>query len=325
MVATPLILATIDRRALLGGLAAGLVTGRFGGLSPAPAAGAPIVPTAGEGDSAVVLTGVTGTLSRNVSLTATASYTGRVVGSLRAGATVAVLQTAGVFYKIRSGSRTGWTSSWNVILAGVPSTVITRGNTKVAKIALTFDAGSDVGYTTSILDTLEARGIVASFGLTGDWIAENPDAARRIVDAGHQVLNHTWDHYSYTGYSTTGERISPASRVAQLVATEDELVAQTGVGASPYWRPPYGDYDSGVLRDAGALGYAKTVMWTVDSMGWAGWSVRDITNRVVGRAGNGAIVLMHVGSASKDAAALPGILSRLTALGYTFGRVQDVL
>jgi peptidoglycan/xylan/chitin deacetylase (PgdA/CDA1 family) len=322
MTATTLLATPLSRRALLAG-AAGWVAG--GLLAPEPLRAAPIVGEAGDDLRAVSLSGVSGTLSRAVSLTATASYSGRVVGSLASGTTVAVLQTSGVFYQVRAGSKTGWTSSWNVILTGVPSTVITRGSTKKALIAMTFDAGSDLGSTNRILDILAARGILATFGLTGAWVDAYPEAARRIVDEGHQVLNHTYDHPSYTGYSTTGERIAPASRVAQLVAAEEEIAALAGGAAKPWWRPPYGDYDSGVLRDAGALGYSKTVMWTVDSMGWAGWSSADITSRVLKRAGNGAIVLMHVGSASKDAQALSGILRTLATRGYGFGRVQDVL
>jgi len=322
MTATTLLATPCSRRALLIG-AAGLLAAGISG--PEALAAAPIVGDAGDDGRAVSLSGVTGVLSRAVSLTATASSSGRVVGSLASGTTVSVLQTSGVFYKISATGKTGWTSSWNVILTGVPSTVITRGSTNKALIAMTFDAGSDLGYTTRILDTLAARGVVASFGLTGAWVDAHPEAARRIVDEGHQVLNHTYDHPSFTGSSTTGERIAPASRVAQLVAAEEEIAAIAGGSAKPWWRPPYGDYDSGVLRDAGALGYGKTVMWTVDSMGWAGWSSADITSRVLKRAGNGAIVLMHVGGASKDALALPGILRTLKARGYGFGRVQDVV
>jgi peptidoglycan/xylan/chitin deacetylase (PgdA/CDA1 family) len=46
---------------------------------------------------------------------------------------------------------------------------------------------------------------------------------------------------------------------------------------------------------------------------------------VVGRASNGAIVLMHVGSDSADAAALERIIKTLTARGYNFGTVAQVI
>ena len=41
-------------------------------------------------------------------------------------------------------------------------------------VALTFDAGSDVGHTADILDLLQARQVHGSFGLTGAWARANP-------------------------------------------------------------------------------------------------------------------------------------------------------
>jgi hypothetical protein len=69
-------------------------------------------------------------------------------------------------------------------------------------VALTFDAGSDVGYAAAILDLLKAKGIRASFGLTGDWVRANPALVRRMAAEGHQLVNHTDRHLSFTGYST---------------------------------------------------------------------------------------------------------------------------
>jgi peptidoglycan/xylan/chitin deacetylase (PgdA/CDA1 family) len=60
-------------------------------------------------------------------------------------------------------------------------------------------------------------------------------------------------------------------------------------------------------------------------MGWAGYSTSQIYNRVINAAGNGAIVLMHVGGASQDANALESIIQRLSTLGYSFGTAQQVL
>jgi peptidoglycan/xylan/chitin deacetylase (PgdA/CDA1 family) len=220
---------------------------------------------------------------------------------------------------------TGWVNSWYVVLTGTKSTVITRGNTAKKRVALTFDAGSDLGYTQTIITILEQYGITATFGITGSWINAYPDYAAWIVADGHQLLNHTLNHPSYTGVSVGGNPISPAKRLAQIQANENLLWGLAGAGSRPYWRPPYGDIDSSVLRDAGALGYSKTIMWTVDSMGWNGYSTDEIYQRVIANSGNGAIVLMHVGSASQDANALDRIIRRFKAKGYGFGTVAQVL
>jgi peptidoglycan/xylan/chitin deacetylase (PgdA/CDA1 family) len=236
-----------------------------------------------------------------------------------------ITQTSGDWFKVTAGTSTGWVNSWYVDLVGTPARVITRGNTSRKMMALTFDAGSDLGNTEKIIGLLEEYGVKASFGLTGDWVRQHPDYAAWIAADGNQILNHTLNHPSFTGYSTGTGPISPARRLSQIQAAESAIRSATGVRAKPYWRPPYGDYDSGVLRDTGAYGYTRAVMWTVDSMGWNGYSADQIVGRVTSRAGNGVIVLMHVGSDSQDAAALERIIVRLRAQGYSFGTVAQVL
>lgn len=278
--------------------------------------------------SAVAITNVTGVVSSgdgylNIRTGPSTSY--RILGRAYNGDTLTILQTSSNWFKVSYGSLVGWVNSWYVVLNGTPSTVITRGNTTRKQIALTFDAGSDLGYTQKIIELLEAYGIIASFGLTGDWMNSYPDYAAWIAADGHQLLNHTLKHPSYTGYSTGTSPLSPAKRLAQIQANELIIQDVCGRGCKPWWRPPYGDYDWSVLRDVGALGYSRTVMWTVDSMGWAGYTPSQIYSRVINAAGNGVIVLMHVGGASQDANALESIILRLSAMGYSFGTVRQVV
>ena len=83
-----------------------------------------------------------------------------------------------------------------------PAVVIRRGDPNRPVVALTFDAGSDVGYAADILDTLRANGITASFGMTGAWAERHPELVLRMIREGHQLLNHSYDHPSFTGAST---------------------------------------------------------------------------------------------------------------------------
>jgi peptidoglycan/xylan/chitin deacetylase (PgdA/CDA1 family) len=153
----------------------------------------------------------------------------------------------------------------------------------------------------------------------------NPEAAARIGTGGYQLINHTLNHPSYTGLSTGTGPASPAKRLAQIQANENRIKALTGRASKPYWRPPYGDIDAGVLRDAGALGYSKTAMWTIDSLGWNGLSADEIYTRVMGNMGWGKIILMHVGAASQDANALDRIIRELETQGYAFETFADVV
>ncbi|HET8524294.1 MAG TPA: polysaccharide deacetylase family protein [Thermomicrobiales bacterium] len=277
---------------------------------------------------AVPLSGVTGVVSSSdgfLSLRKGPSLSYAWMKDLPNGTPLSIVQTSSNWFKVVAGGSTGWVNSWYVSLNGTPSRVITRGNTSRKMIALTFDAGSDRGYIDSILNTLAYYGVPASFGLTGMWIKAYPGDAARIVANGHQVLNHTLDHLSYTGYSTGSDPISPASRLSQIIANESLINNTTGATAKPLWRPPYGDYNGDVLREVGAIQYSRTVMWSIDTMGWNGASAETIYQDVCARAGFGKIVLMHVGAASADAIALPRIIRKLRARGYQFGTVSQVI
>jgi peptidoglycan/xylan/chitin deacetylase (PgdA/CDA1 family) len=276
---------------------------------------------------AVPLSGVYGVVnaSGGLSLRTGPSSGYRLIRTLPNGTPLAIIQTSSDWFKVTTSGTTGWVNSWYVTLTGTPATGIARGNTSRKMVALTFDCGSDLGYTEDILVILEEYGIKASFSLAGDWTQAYPGYAAWIAADGHQLLNHTLKHPSYTGLSTGSGPISPASRLAQLEANETILRSITGKGSKPYWRPPYGDIDAGVLRDVGAGGWSKTIMWTVDSMGWDGYTADQIYWRVINNSGNGAIIMMHVGSASRDAAALERIIQTLRGRGYAFGTVAQVI
>lgn len=209
--------------------------------------------------------------------------------------------------------------------AGGPTEVIRVGNSNRARIAFTFDAGSDAGYTAMILDTLATNGIHASFGMTGKFAETYPDLVRRMVNEGHTLINHTWDHKSFTGSSTNTAPLTREERWDELNRTESIIKQLTGASTLPYFRPPYGDYDGSVNEDVGALGYRYNVMWALDSRGWMGIPAAQIVQRCVDNAQNGAIYIFHVGSASQDGPALQGCIDGLEGLGYSIGDLGYVL
>ncbi len=199
-----------------------------------------------------------------------------------------------------------------------PAQVVSRGPSDRNAVVLTFDAGSDTGYTSQILDTLAANSTTAAFGITGRWAEQNSALLERIVSDGHELINHTYDHGSFTGNSTGAPALTQAQRWDQLERAEAIVQNISGATTKPYFRPPYGDYDDSVNTDVGARGYLYNVMWTVDSMGWNGFSAEQIVQRCLSQAEPGAIYIFHVGSASQDAAALQRVIDGLRAAGYEF-------
>lgn len=207
-----------------------------------------------------------------------------------------------------------------------PAVEVSRGPTARRAVALTFDAGSDVGFTGEVLDILVAESVPASFGITGTWAEANPVLVRRMGEVG-QILNHTYDHRSFTGYSTGKGPLSPAERIWELDQAEAAIRSTGAPAAKPWFRPPYGDRDASVLADVGADGYHYMVMWSLDSLGWKGLSSDEIVARCLddSAAQPGAIYLFHVGSQSADHAALPRIIEGLRSRGFTFETVAGLL
>lgn len=201
--------------------------------------------------------------------------------------------------------------------------VIRKVPTSDKVVILTFDAGADKGFTANILDTLKSEGIHATFGMTGKWAEQNPELVKRMASEGHDFINHTYSHSSFTGFSTNSEPQTKAERFQELDRIETIVKRLTGITTLPYFRPPYGDYDSSVNRDIYARGYRFNIMWTIDSLGWKGLTAAQIRQRVVDGTVPGAIHLFHVGEQSHDAAALQGIISDLRARGYAFARISD--
>jgi len=208
------------------------------------------------------------------------------------------------------------------------SQIVQHGTSGRPEIALTFDAGADRGNAAAILDALDAAGVKGSFGITGAWAQANPDLVRSMVVDGHMVFNHTWDHRSFTGYSTAGSDegvLDSADRIKEIKDTAQEIRDLTGYDTAPYFRPPFGDYDDGVLADVASAGYSVTVMWSCDTLGWNGATVDQIMTRCGDAAQAGDIILMHVGAGSADSDALPQMIQTLRSAGFDLVTVDQLL
>lgn len=203
---------------------------------------------------------------------------------------------------------------------------VSRGPSDRVEVALTIDAGADTGYAADILDLLRDYGIKATFGMTGIWAENNPDLIRRMVNEGHQLMNHTYDHPSFTGSSTGLEPQTYESMLSQLNRTEQIVWDIAGYEMKPYVRPPYGDFGpmtSGFMVDAG---YYINIMWTCDSYGWKGWDAAQIVSHCTTEIGPGEIILLHVGaSAPGDYESLPGMIDAFSTAGYSFVTIEQML
>jgi peptidoglycan/xylan/chitin deacetylase (PgdA/CDA1 family) len=79
-----------------------------------------------------------------------------------------------------------------------------RMNPKERAVYLTFDDGPIPEVTPWVLALLESYSIKATFFMVGDNIRKHPEEFRMVVDAGHRIGNHTYNHIR--GFEYTAEQ-----------------------------------------------------------------------------------------------------------------------
>ncbi len=73
--------------------------------------------------------------------------------------------------------------------------VIKKIKNSEKKIYLTFDDGPDLYFTEEILALLESEKIFATFFLVAVRAKKNPLLVKKILDGGHGIGNHSYDHH----------------------------------------------------------------------------------------------------------------------------------
>lgn len=202
--------------------------------------------------------------------------------------------------------------------------VTTLGTTRKV-VALTFDGGGDATGVASILRTLAAQGVPASFFLTGEFVDDFPASAKAIA-ARYPVGNHTYHHPDLTTLSSSAIRTEVRSAASRIKAV-------TGQDPRPWFRFPFGAVDARTIGVVNAECYVP-FRWTVDTLGWkgtsGGQSVSSVVARITSSLVPGQIVLMHVGAnptdhSTLDADALPRVITELRARGYSFVTLGAVI
>ena len=199
--------------------------------------------------------------------------------------------------------------------------VISEGPTAGRKVALTFDDGTCAACVAKILDVLEQTGAPATFFPNGTYGASWEPQAKRIkalVASGQLTLgNHTFSH----GVST---QIGAAAFGADLQRNEDWIQKTFKLSGRPWFRPPFGDYDSGTVSAAGERGYRKVIMWSGTVADSDVRSEAYILNAIQYWAKPGRIILMHANYAP-TAEVLPRILKLLERKKLTPVTIAELL
>ncbi len=181
-------------------------------------------------------------------------------------------------------------------------------------VYLTFDDGPHPTWTPQVLAVLARHGVTATFFVLGQNVTAFPELAVRLVDAGHDPENHTFDHASL-------DKVDRATFIAEVRDTDAAIHAAVGERVDPIacLRPPYGAFDEQTSVLAAELGKTLT-LWNVDPQDWRRPGAEQIAEHLISHARPGAILLMHDGGGerSQTVEALETVLGELSARGYSF-------
>ncbi len=186
------------------------------------------------------------------------------------------------------------------------SSVITHGSRAKPWVALTFDDGWSADRCAQIVRTLRAKKATATFLINGSIIRSSPARWRSML-AGFPVANHTLTHPWL-------DRLGAAQIRSQIRTNEQVIERALGRSMLHLLRPPYGAYDSEVIRVADSLGY-RTILWDTSGVDTSSAATTSSVIRNATRGGNGAIVLLHCGPSVTPAAVGP-IIDNYRSRGY---------
>ena len=159
-----------------------------------------------------------------------------------------------------------------------------RGDRSRATLALTFDDGPSES-TPALLKLLAQHKVRATFFMCGQNVRRLPQIAKAVVEAGHEVGNHTDTHPRLDFKS--------ADFIYRELALAQEII-QSSTGATPrFFRAPYGVRWFG-LRSAQARLRLTGAMWTVIGRDWKLPESRVLA-RLLQHASNGGILCLHDG------------------------------
>lgn len=173
-------------------------------------------------------------------------------------------------------------------------------------IYLTFDDGPIPVVTPYVLETLKAFGVKGTFFCIGDNVHKYPDIFERVVNEGHRIGNHTFNHLK--GWGTYDNvYLDNVQKCAELVH-------------SNLFRPPYGKAKKSQYAILNTQ--YSVIMWDVLSGDFdTDLKPEKCLQNVLRHTGNGSIVVFHdsIKAFPRLEYTLPRALELWKKQGYEFG------
>lgn len=183
-----------------------------------------------------------------------------------------------------------------------------KNNEKV--VYLTFDDGPIPEVTPWVIDVLNKYDVKATFFCVGDNARRHPEILNMVIDNGHQIGNHTFNHIQ--GWQHNNEEFINNANLAK------EYIE------SNLFRPPHGHMRFNQCRKLQKKGY-HVIMWDVVTRDYSKWmKPEQVFQNVVKYTRNGSIIVFHDSLKAEVNLkyALPKSIEWLLDEGYTFKTIN---
>ncbi|MER5961293.1 polysaccharide deacetylase family protein [Streptomyces sp. NPDC002057] len=201
-------------------------------------------------------------------------------------------------------------------LPGQPAE-IDHGPRDRPRVALTFHGQGDPALARTLLGQAEKAGARVTVLAVGSWLDAHPDLARRVLDGGHDLGNHTQRHIDVNA-------MTEAEALAEIEACATRLRRLTG-SIGTWFRPSRTQHATpAVLRAAHRAGYPHVLSYDVDSLDFTSPGADAVVRNVTGAVRPGSVVSLHFGYPD-TAAALPLLLADLDRRGLRAVTTTELL
>lgn len=181
-------------------------------------------------------------------------------------------------------------------------------------IALTFDDGPSK-HTERLLDILAQYDVKGTFFVVGNLIENRQETLHRMVEDGHEIGGHSWDHRQLT-------KLSSEDITNQIMNTRAKIYSITGMD-STILRPPYGSYNDEIKCICAENGIVM-VNWSVDTLDWKTRDADMIYEAIMNEVKDGDIILCHdLYTSTVDA--MEQVIPALIERGYQLVTVSELL
>ena len=178
-------------------------------------------------------------------------------------------------------------------------------------VYLTFDDGPIPEVTPRVLDILDRYGVKATFFMVGENIYKHPDVFDKVVQAGHTIGNHTYNHLK--GWRCT---------TAEYLANVEQFPKETNL-----FRPPYGKATFWQRRALVKQGYTL-IYWDVLTRDYEATRTPEAMLAQIKREVRpGSIINFHDSLKSNERmlAVLPQVIEFLQTEGYRMESLRELM